>query len=431
MFQQSLCPNLSTDGAANGHAHATRRDGVSVSLSASAPDTDSRADETPSTTTKSAKRTYSANERNRILTTYDSSIFDWDAESRPPTDIADTVSALDSPVVAKTPRVIVLTGISGLLGHHLLDYLLSHTTVEKVICLAVRQLATRLQTTELPSHPRVVYHEGDLSFPLLGLNAHDAASIFAETEAVIHNGADTSHLKHYSDLRAANVGSTVALTRLCLPRRIPIHYVSSAGLAVLYRNGDAFPPVSVNGPACSLPPADGSFGYLCSKWASERFLEKAHELSGLRVCIHRPSTIIREGADATAARAPLDWVNALLHYARSFKAVPKVEHNRGALDLVYVRNVCADIVEHVFDNSDQESIKYVHEVGDVVIPMDRLQDIGLEEEPKKIFNVLPAHEWIAKAVSAGLHPAVAALIEIMDTQGGPDYPRLIKTTSVT
>ncbi|ORY71958.1 putative polyketide synthase [Pseudomassariella vexata] len=367
-------------------------------------------------------------------------MIDWEAESWPTADIADLLDhesqLLPAARAVTPPRVIVITGVSGLLGHHLLAHLLAHTSAEKIICLAVRQLTSRLQNKELSPHPCVVYYEGNLSSPLLGLSPEKADSIFAEADVVIHNGADTSHLKYYADVRASNVGSTMTLARLCLPRRIPIHYVSSAGLGVLYnhtRQG-VFPAVSVTGPESALPAHDGSFGYMSSKWTSERFLERVHQRYGLRICIHRPSTIIREGDDASTPRAQFDWVNALLHYVRQIEAVPRVVYNRGALDLVHVDSVCADVIRHVFDDSDgsKNRITYVHEVGDVVINMDCLQDIGLERgKGSKPFDVLPMDKWIAKAIAAGLHPAVATLIEDMDSLQGLEYPRPVKGAIVS
>ncbi|KAH6658993.1 putative polyketide synthase [Truncatella angustata] len=355
---------------------------------------------------------------------------DWEAEARPPADLDDIERTLDSPV-RNPPKVVVLTGAGGLLGHNLVEYLLANTSVEKIICIALRGVSKRLRNNELPQDPRAIYHEGDLTKPLLGLSPSDTKSIFAEADVVIHNGADTSHMKLFADLRTANVGSTRILTRLCLPRRIPLHYVSSAGLAVLY-GGPAFPEVPITGPGSSYPAPDGSFGYMCSKWTNERFLEQVHEKYGLPVCFHRPSTIVREGTDAEGRKAQLDWVNALLHYARKIKAVPRAEYNRGALDLVYVKSVCADIVKHIMDGSERarSHVTYVNEVGDVVLPLDTLQDIGLEEKGHgKRFDVLPMVQWTAKAIEAGLHPAVAALVEMMDDPAVPNYPRLLKGTA--
>ena len=351
---------------------------------------------------------------------------DWEAEARPSADLAALPRSSNSPITP--PNVIVLTGASGLLGHHLLDHLIEHTSAKKIVCLAVRRLASRLQKKELPQHPRVEYHEGELSQPLLGLSVQEAAELFNEADLVIHNGADTSHLKYFADLRASNVGSTQTLTRLCLPRRIPIHYVSSAGLAVLF-NGPAFPEVCVTSREHSYPAADGVFGYMCSKWTNERFLEQVHDLYGLPVCIHRPSTILREGADAIGMRAQLDWVNALLHWARAIEAVPRIKNNSGALDLVRISSACESILSHILDDSERakREVTYVHQVGDIVLPMDRLQDIGREQN--KTFEVLSMGEWLAKAISAGLHPAIATLIEMMDAPDAPDYPRIVKGTT--
>jgi thioester reductase-like protein len=286
-------------------------------------------------------------------------------------------------------------------------------------------LKERLENTELLVDPRVQYHEGKLSDPYLGLSKADANSIFAQVDAVIHNGADTSHIKNYTDLRASNVGSTIALIQLCLPRRIPMHYISSAGIAIYYGQ-NSFPAVSVTGPGSTYPAADGSFGYGCSKWVCEKTLEQVHEKCDLPVYIYRPSTVIREGADSTTSRAELDWVNALLHYIRKTKSAPKVEHNHGALDLVSVKSCCTELLENVFGDPTSKGLKYINQVGDIVIPMDRMHEIDADQGIR--YNVLPLSEWVDNAVSAGLHPAVGMLIKDMDTEGSPNYPRLLKGT---
>jgi thioester reductase-like protein len=323
------------------------------------------------------------------------------------------------------PTVLALTGVTGLLGHHILEYLLEHTSAKKIHCLAVQMLKERLKDKELLVDPRVQYHKGELSDPYLGISKGDANSIFAQVDAVIHNGADTSHIKNYADVIASNVGSTVALARLCLPRRIPMHYISSAGIAIYYGQ-DSFPAVSVTKTGSIHPSADGSFGYGCSKWACERILEQVHEKWDLPVYIYRPSTIIREGADSTTSRAELDWVNALLHYIRETKSAPKVKHNRGALDLVSVKSCCTELLENVLGNRASKILKYMNQVGDIVISMDRMHEIDADQGIR--YNVLPLSEWVDNAVSAGLHPAVGMLIKDMDTEGSPNYPRLLKGT---
>lgn len=238
---------------------------------------------------------------------------DWDAEACPPEGIAELTDTI--PPNPK-PGVIVLTGSSGLLGHHLLNALVAQPSIRKVLCVAVRQLSERLETNQLPPpSDRIVYYEGDLRLPRLGLSEEEAGAIFNEADAVIHNGSDTSHLKYYSALREANVESTHRLVRLCLPRRIPLHYVSSAGIA-LFAGRDAFPeiPATTTG---AKPPANGAHGYMCGKWVCESLLERVNAAYGLKVWIQRPSTIVREGDDAVTAKADFDWVNALFHYSHS------------------------------------------------------------------------------------------------------------------
>lgn len=367
--------------------------------------------------------------------TYDSVVamtgIDWEAESRPPADLADIPVAINCPGPMMPPRVVVLTGAGGLLGHHLLYYLLKNTSAQKIVCIAIRNVAARLEKGELPPPgPHIEYYEGNLAAPLLGLTPAKAEEIFRMADTVIHNGADTSHMKGYRDLWASNVDSTITLTRLCLPRRVPLHYVSSVGLAILYGR-EAFPPVSVTGVESALPATDGSFGYASAKWTCERFLERTHALYGgaWEVCIHRPSTIIREGADAVGKKAELDWLNAMIFYAKKSRTVPKVHRNHGMLDLVSVQNVCADLVARVVHRDERMKrgkVGYVHEVGDIVIPLDRLEEIGLQEPGGEPFEILPMSDWISNAIHNGLHPAIAALIEMIDEPGGPNYPKLLK-----
>ena len=186
---------------------------------------------------------------------------DWLKESSAPEGLVPMQTAV---VKSNPPKVVLLTGVSGLLGHHLLTSLLEQTWIEEVICVAVRRLSDRITHGEIPPpSDRITYFEGDLRDPHFGLPEATFASIFDRVDAVIHNGSDTSHLKYYSSLRAANVGSTRQILDYAVPRQIPIHYVSSAGVA-LFAGLDAFPEISATITG-TLPPSDGAHGYMCGK----------------------------------------------------------------------------------------------------------------------------------------------------------------------
>lgn len=350
---------------------------------------------------------------------------DWDVETCPPADLAALVpSSLTSTVLDTS--VVLLTGVSGLLGAHILTALLEQPSIRKVICVAVRRLEARLAKGELPNDPRVVYYSGDLEVAKLGLSDQDAASIFQEVGAVIHNGADTSHLKSYFDLRPSNLGSTIELVRLCLPRMIPLHVVSSNAVG-RYSNKAEIGEVPIYSPGAPKPPTDGASGYRSTKWAVEGLCERVYKSHGLPIWIHRPSTVIRTGKDAEGLAAQLDWMNALIWYMDKLSAVPKLNHVKGFLDLVHTRTVGTGIVSRMLAGETvggAGKVHYVHHMADLLLPLARLE--AFSDGSGRAFRKLPREEWTTEAVAAGMHPAVTVLIEMMDAPGLKGPPMFVK-----
>lgn len=122
---------------------------------------------------------------------------DWEAETQisPDLDLLAIPSSLRIP--AAVPRVIVLTGATGFLGQSIIRQLVQDENIDKIHCIAVRKSAAK---RALLDFEKVIVHEGDLTKPRLGLTEQVAASIFHETDVVIHNGVDISHLKSYPTL---------------------------------------------------------------------------------------------------------------------------------------------------------------------------------------------------------------------------------------
>lgn len=129
-------------------------------------------------------------------------------------------------------------------------------------------------------------------------------------------------------------------------------------------------------------------------------------------------------------------------------------YNQGALDMVYARSVCERIVGCVAESLGSAStlgheVKYVHEVGDIVIPLRRMHevldldlessevddiqglkkggDVGMQDRSTPECEVLPMDEWASRARAQGLHPAVVELIESMDGPDKPQFPSLMKS----
>lgn len=344
-------------------------------------------------------------------------LLDWEHETQLSAEIAALgVKARQAHRQIRTIRVVTLTVATGFLGKTILGQLLEDRNIDKVYCVAVRSG----RGAALPRSPKIEIHEGDLSLPALGLDDATAARVFKDTDAIIHNGADVSFLKTYHSLKPTNVGSTKELLRLALqypPKSF--HYISTAGVAQL-SGQEEFGEVST-GPY--PPPADGSAGYISSKWVSEQLLEKASQNYGLPVVIHRPSNITGDNAPS------LDIMTNLLNFSRSLALVPQFKSLDGYLNLVPVERVAYNIVQTLLANNNA-SINaqpiFVHQIGRLDIPLSNMKE-HLEREDGRRFAARPLPEWVGRARTAGLDEMVASYLLSVD---GADQrivlPRLVQ-----
>jgi len=349
---------------------------------------------------------------------------DWEVETALPYDFGQIVQISTQPL-ATYPKTILLTGASAPLGRYILRRLLQSPQIEKIICIAVRHLQERLASQQLVVDPRIVYYEGDVRFARFGLSELEAETIFGEVDCAIHNAAEVSHLKSYSSLRSTNVVSTKELVRLCLPRRVPLHYVSTVGVA-MFEIRDTVDEVSVRS---MPPPTDGADGYSASKWASEQFLEHVNEVFGLPVWIHRPSGITRS---ADEEQDQNELLLCILQFSRKMKVVPETDFIKGALDLVSIENVSRNIVTELLVNKprSQDALSYVHHTGDAIIPFDEM-DRYLEQESGDTsvkFEKVPLVEWAERAEKAGLQNSLATVLKNVDKLeiSQVNIPRFIK-----
>ncbi|KAK2007223.1 AMP-binding enzyme [Colletotrichum eremochloae] len=339
---------------------------------------------------------------------------DWDTETNPenciPTEYlrefrAHTLSARDS-------AVVVLTGATGLLGKALLRALVADERVSAIHCIAVRK-ADRLEPFR--AFEKIIVHEGDLTLPRLGLSTDMAQSIFSTADVIIHNGADVSHLKSYQTIKSANVGSTQELVKLTLAhgRPVPFHFVSTAGVSV-YSGLETFGEVSA---APFPPPTDNSDGYTASKWASERFLERVHGLTGLPVWVHRPSNIQR------FEDPQFDLFQNLLRYSRLLQAIPTFSSMQGHLNLVEAVDVAHSMCYDIFIDASSE-VNYRHRISDINLSMDKLADF-VSDQTKSAVEVLDVHTWSNRAEAQGLSETVSEWFKKVALGVPVRYPLLV------
>lgn len=311
-------------------------------------------------------------------------------------------------------KTVVITGATGFLGKEMIRQMIDDTHIDKIHAIAVRR-----RKSDLPaifSNPKVDLHQGDLKAPRLGLSEGKARKIFAEADAAIHNGADVSFMKTYTSLSKANVGSTRELVKLCLPFHVPIHFVSSAGVAHL-SGKTLFSEESV---AAFQPPQDGTDGYIATKWASERILELVSEKFSIPVWIHRPSNITGEDAP------DLDIMTNILNFSKMMRKVPVSRAWQGTLDFVSVERVAADILDEVKNDSAHQGgmVKYVHESGELEIAVDDMK-LSLERQTGQKFESMSLEEWTQAAVAEGLNELVAAYLNSAAEMSFV-FPKLLK-----
>ncbi|KAK6084425.1 beta-ketoacyl synthase domain-containing protein [Seiridium cupressi] len=102
---------------------------------------------------------------------------------------------------------------------------------------------------------------------------------------VLVHGADVAYLKSHEMMRAANVDSTQTLPAMAMPRRVPVHFISSPS-----------------------PPADAeslmkkAIGYAASKWVGEILPER---VVGVPAVVHRFPNIIGPDAPEEIGEIPL------------------------------------------------------------------------------------------------------------------------------
>ncbi|KAI3334672.1 hybrid PKS-NRPS PsoA [Ustulina deusta] len=311
---------------------------------------------------------------------------------------------------------IVLTGATGFIGRHLLSRLIQDPRVARVHCLSIRPDGSGKPRRISLKSKKIIEHIGDLSTLSLGLSDSEFVSLAESAHAIIHNGADVSLLKTYRSLRRANVLSTRKLCEMAIPRRVPVHYISTASVAkVIELNSDE--PLLEVAPSPAVPELLNSVdGYAASKWVSEMLLNRVAMGNELPAYVHRLAHVV--GDDASE----LDAIGMLTKYSLLLRALPRIDPEDiiGQWDFVTVQDTTKDIIASVLDSAvscqlgndspqDQtqpsSGARFLNHCSDVKVPHEELKAY-LENLAGEGLREIEMGEWLTDAVSQGMNPLV-------------------------
>jgi hypothetical protein len=155
-------------------------------------------------------------------------------------------AAFNKPRVTKHEEVksVLLTGVTGLIGCHVLHQLLQQPHVERVVCIvrasdanaALERIETKLISRGLQCSPKALNKvhalAGDLSSERLGLSIKVWEELQAQVDSIIHGGADVNWLKSYRALMGSNVSGVMEILKLAAqgPKAIRLVHVSTMGV---------------------------------------------------------------------------------------------------------------------------------------------------------------------------------------------------------
>ncbi|OIW26267.1 putative equisetin synthetase [Coniochaeta ligniaria NRRL 30616] len=303
---------------------------------------------------------------------------DWEAETSVPLALRQ-LAAVSRPrptssanMPADSRLAVVLAGATGYLGRRVLADLIKSPRIREVICLArddshLGNIAGQLAAAGAGAI--ITLRMVNLSAPNLGLSESTFADLANKADVVINCAANRAFWDHYETLKSVNVDAVKDLLRLAAARSAAaaggqttpsFHHISS-GAVLEYGAGSD-----------DTPATDGADGYVASKWAAERFLQKAgqHLNGAVNIVVHRPlpvpfaidsasncNTDVENNTTAGTDAMTVEVGCTLVSLSRALGIRPEFGAvGGGYLDLKPVGEVVEDIVAGVLMSNDARGI---------------------------------------------------------------------------
>ncbi|KAK3988690.1 lovastatin nonaketide synthase [Cladorrhinum sp. PSN332] len=342
-------------------------------------------------------------------------LIDWEQETRPPS-VSNFPDAPVSQSPKTGPKSILITGATGNLASRLLPLLVADPRVGNIHCVALREKPSR----ELPQSDKIICYRGDLSRSRLGLDQDKFGELSSEVDVILHLGSLRAFWDNYHVLLPTNVHSTRDLIQLAGPRRIPIHFVSTSG--VLPRDILGSVADNAHSAAAYPPPADGSDGYLASKWVSERLLERSAESLGVPSFVYRLLPATNQVQQQQTNQEVLDEFLRCIDLAG---VLPDWTGWEGRVSLIPSQIIAQKLVESVVSSAERVSeatTQFAHYQSPITVGVDELRAFVEEmraDGKSAQLERLPILKWMGKIKAAGFGFVLASVeTSVRSVQGG-------------
>ena len=242
--------------------------------------------------------------------------------------LSDTHNYMVKPKVTEFPKGItkkdlhfpyknvLLTGVTGFLGIHILDYLLKHT--DCMIYCIIREKYNQSPEKRLQNlfafyfnaddyqiyRHRIVVLEGELSKDFFALSQESYSSLQKNIDCVINSAANTRHYGNYNTFEKENVQTVKNLIAFAKPIGIVLNHMSTTNISGNY--------LVENQISYNFTENDFYIGqnyednvYVCSKFEAERLILE-EEYKGLKANIFRLGNLMARFSDGVFQKNKLD-----------------------------------------------------------------------------------------------------------------------------
>lgn len=356
---------------------------------------------------------------------------DWEQETAPPSIpsfLSHGIEALQAPAdQRKGPKTLLITGATGYVARHLFPVLSANRGVGKIHCVAVRDKLSE-RPRQLVRSDKIVSHGGDLSVPLLGLAEDEFRVLSNEVDVILHMGAVRSFWDSYHVLRPSNVHPTKELIKLAAPRRIPIHFISTSGVLAQEALHVAGAAGAASSAAANAPPADGTEGYLATKWASERILERSAASLAVPSFIYR----LLPSAQVQSDHSKREVLDEFIRCVDLAGAIPDTTGWEGRIDLIPAELVAQWLSKSVLSEHSAgaangtttitSTAQFSHYESPITIEVAELKRYIEEQKGGLGLERLPVIKWMGRIKALGFAYVLASHeATVGSSSGGDDW----------